>query len=158
MPQFYNAEITKGDHNETLFLAILALGFGVSAFADGHGNMLSFEQRQDSVEMTVTSVNLTQDGGSISAEGEMGEYGRVYLTYTLTADANGLSGTVIGEGRGALQDGSFASGAGTGAYTRDGTMFTMHVFFRINDGTQNLDKIVFNAFTRELTHDVFIVK
>jgi len=141
-----------------IFLAILALGFGVSAFADGHGNRLSFEQRQDSAEMRVTAVNLTQDGGSISAEGEMGEYGRVYLTYTLTADANGMSGTVIGEGRGALQDGSFASGAGTGAYTRDGTTFTMHVLFRINDGTQNLDKIVFNAFTRELTHDVFIVK
>ena len=139
-------------------LAILVLGFGVSAFADGHGNMLSFEQRQDSAEMTVTSVNLTQDGGSISAEGEMGEYGRVYLTYTLTADANGMSGTVVGEGRGALQDGSFASGTGTGAYTRDGTTFTMHVLFRINDGTQNLDKIVFNAFSRELTHDVFIVK
>ena len=140
------------------FLAILALGFGVSAFADGHGNRLSFEQRQDSAEMTVTSVNLTQDGGSISAEGEMGEYGRVYLTYTLTADASGMSGTVVGEGRGALQDGSFASGTGTGAYTRDGTTFTMHVLFRINDGTQNLDKIVFNAFTRELTHDVFVVK
>ena len=42
--------------------------------------------------------------------------------------------------------------------SRDGTTFTMHVLFRINDGTQNLDKIVFNAFTRELTHDVFIVK
>ena len=84
------------------FLAILVSGFGVSAFADGHGNMLSFEQRQDSAEMTVTSVNLTQDGGSISAEGEMGEYGRVYLTYTLKADANGTSGTVVGEGRGAL--------------------------------------------------------
>ena len=139
-------------------LAILVLGFGVSALADGHGNMLSFEQRQDSAEMTVTSVNLTQDGGSISAEGEMGEYGRVYLTYTLTADENGMSGTVVGEGRGALQDGSFASGTGTGAYTRDGTTFTMHVLFRINDGTQNLDKIVFNAFTRELTHDGFIVK
>ena len=120
--------------------------------------MLSFEQRQDSTEMTVTSVNLTQGGGTITAEGQMGEYGRVYLTYALTADANGLSGTVIGEGRGALQDGSFASGAGIGAYTRDGTTFTMHVLFRINDGTQNLDKIVFNAFTRELTHDVYVVK
>ena len=140
------------------FLTLLVLGFAGSALADGHGNMLSFEQRQDSTEMTVTSVNLTQGGGTITAEGQMGEYGRVYLTYALTADANGLSGTVIGEGRGALQDGSFASGAGIGAYTRDGTTFTMHVLFRINDGTQNLDKIVFNAFTRELTHDVYVVK
>ncbi len=45
--------------------------------------MLSFEQRQDSTEMTVTSVNLTQGGGTITAEGQMGEYGRVYLTYAL---------------------------------------------------------------------------
>ena len=81
------------------FLAILVLGFAGSALADGHGNMLSFEQRQDSTEMTVTSVNLTQGGGTITAEGQMGEYGRVYLTYALTADANGLSGTVIGRGQ-----------------------------------------------------------
>ena len=140
------------------FLAILALGFGVSAFADGHGNMLSFEQRQDSVEMTVTSVNLTQDGGSISAEGEMGEYGRVYLTYTLTADPGGMQGTVLGEGRGAMEDGTFASGSGSGAYYREGTKFTMHIFFKISDGTQNLDKIVFDAATGELTHDAYIVK
>ena len=33
----------------------------------------------------------------------------------------------------------------------------MHVFFKISDGTQNLDKIVFDAATGELTHDVYIV-
>ena len=55
--------------------------------------------------MTVTSVHLTQGGGTITAEGDMGEYGRAYLTYTLTADANGMGGTVVGEGRGAMQAG-----------------------------------------------------
>jgi hypothetical protein len=34
----------------------------------------------------------------------------------------------------------------------------MHVLFRINDGTQNLDKIVFDAANRTLTHDVYIAK
>ncbi|MDB2381337.1 hypothetical protein N9W39_01940, partial [Alphaproteobacteria bacterium] len=32
------------------------------------------------------------------------------------------------------------------------------VLFRINDGTQNLDKIVFDAANRTLTHDVYIAK
>ena len=108
--------------------------------------------------MTITSINLTKGGGVITATGNMGKYGRVYTTYTLTADADGIQGTVLGEGRGALNDGTLASGSGTGAYYRDGTRFTMHIFFKINDGTQNLDKIVFDAATGELTHDAYIVK
>ena len=68
-------------------------------------------ERQASTPMTVTSVHLTQGGGTITAEGDMGEYGRAYLTYTLTADANGMGGTVVGEGRGAMQGGAFASGS-----------------------------------------------
>ena len=140
------------------FLFIVGLCVAGFAWADGHGGNISFEERQASTPMTVTSVHLTKGGGTITAEGDMGEYGRAYLTYTLTADANGTGGTVVGEGRGAMQGGAFASGSGTGAYYRDGTTFTMHVIFRINDGTQNFDKIVFDAYTRELTHDAYILK
>ena len=141
-----------------VFLFIVGLCFSGLTWADGHGGNISFGERQASTPMTVTSVHLTQGGGTITAEGDMGEYGRAYLTYTLTADANGMGGTVVGEGRGAMQGGAFASGSGTGAYYRDGTTFTMHVIFRINDGTQNFDKIVFDAYTRELTHDAYILK
>jgi hypothetical protein len=139
---------------------LIALGLLMcdSVWAEVQGGKLSFEERQASTPMTVTSVNLSKGGGTITAEGDMGEYGRAYLTYTLTADANGMGGTVVGEGRGAMQGGAFASGSGTGAYYRDGTAFTMHVIFRINDGTQNFDKIVFDAYTRELTHDAYILK
>ena len=140
------------------FVAVLALCFAHVVIADGHGNKLSFEARQEPAEMTITSVNLAQGGGTITAVGDMGEYGRVYTTYTLTADPDGMAGTVLGEGRGALQDGTFVSGSGPGAYYRDGTTFTMHVFFKISDGTQNLDKIVFDAATGSLTHDVYVVK
>ena len=56
-----------------------------------------------------------------------------------------------------MEDGTFASGSGSGSYHREGTAFTMRVFFKISDGTQNLDKIVFDAATGELTHDVCIV-
>lgn len=138
--------------------AVFACFITATAFADGHGNTLSFEPRQASTDMTLTSVNLSKSGGTITAVGDMGEYGRVYTTYTLTADPGGMSGTVLGEGRGALQDGTFLSGSGPGAYYRDGTTFTMHIFFQISNGTQNLDKIVFDAATGALTHDVYIVK
>jgi hypothetical protein len=138
-------------------LAFFALCLSGSVIADGHGGNLTFEPRQDSAPMTLTSVHLNKNGGVITAVGDMGVYGRVYTTYTLTADPGGLQGTVLGEGRGAMEDGTFASGSGSGSYFREGTTFTMHILFKISDGTQNLDKIVFDAATGEVTHDAYIV-
>ena len=135
-------------------LAIIVTCFASSAFADSQ--IITFQERQPSTPMKVTSVSLSPGGGTINAEGKMGEYGRVYLTYTLTADANGKGGVVHGEGRGATKDGTFQSGTGSGSYYRDGTKFIMHVIFRISDGTQNLDKIVFDSFSRTMSHDVYI--
>ena len=42
-------------------------------------------------------------------------------------------------------------------YSRDGCTLR---FAQVNtqDGTQNLDEVVFNAYTRELTHDVYVVQ
>jgi hypothetical protein len=136
--------------------AIIITCFGGLAFAEP--NIISFQERQPSTPMKVTSVSLSPSGGTINAEGTMGEYGRVYLTYKLTADANGKGGVVHGEGRGATKDGNFQSGTGSGSYYRDGTKFIMHVIFRISDGTQNLDKIVFDSFSRTMSHDVYIAK
>ena len=138
----------------TAFFAFCVAG---SVLADNHGEQLTFDPRQDSAPMTLTSIHLNKGGGVITAVGDMGAYGRVYTTYTLTADPGGLQGTVLGEGRGAMEDGTFASGSGSGCYYREGTKFTMHILFKISDGTQNLDKIVFDAATGELTHDAFIV-
>ena len=106
--------------------------------------------------MNITAVQITPTSGTISAEGTMGEYGTTYLTYTLTADPDGNGGQVIGEGRGARKDGSFGVGKGAGSYYRDGTKFVMHILFRINDGTQNLDKVVFDA-AKERSRMTFIL-
>ena len=141
-----------------LLVAVFTLWLSGSVFADDHGNKIAFEKRQGSAEMEVTSVRLTETGGTITAEGQMGTYGRTYVTYTLTARPDGSSGWVKVEGRGAMEDGSFASGAGLGIYSRDGTVFTIHFLVNMQDGTQNLDEVIFNAFTRELTHDVYIVQ
>jgi hypothetical protein len=140
-----------------LLFAIVTLAFTQSLLADDKG-ALAFDMRQDSAPMEVTSVSLSATGGTITAEGPMGAYGRVYTTYTLTARPDGMSGWVDVEGRGAMEDGGFASGAGVGIYSRNGTVFTIHFLVNMQDGTQNLDKVVFDAFTRELTHDVYVVQ
>jgi len=139
-------------------LAAAAFCFAGLAIADGHGNKISFEQRHEGTPMEVTSVHLNADGGTITAEGQMGTYGRTYVTDKLTARPDGKSGWVDVEGRGAMADGAFASGAGVGIYSRDGTTFTIHFLVNMQDGTQNLDEVVFNAYTRELTHDVYVVQ
>lgn len=139
-------------------LAAAAFCFAGLAIADGHGNKIFFEQRHEGTPMEVTSVHLNADGGTITAEGQMGTYGRTYVTYKLTARPDGKSGWVDVEGRGAMADGAFASGAGVGIYSRDGTTFTIHFLVNMQDGTQNLDEVVFNAYTRELTHDVYVVQ
>ena len=95
-------------------LAAAAFCFTGLAIADGHGNKISFEQRHEGTPMEVTSVHLNADGGTITAEGQMGTYGRTYVTYKLTARPDGKSGWVDVEGRGAMADGAFASGAGVG--------------------------------------------
>ena len=139
-------------------LAVAAFCFAGLAIADGHGDKISFEQRHEGTPMEVTSVHLNADGGTITAEGQMGTYGRTYVTYKLTARPDGKSGWVDVEGRGAMADGAFASGAGVGIYSRNGTTFTIHFLVNMQDGTQNLDEVVFNAYTRELTHDVYVVQ
>ena len=139
-------------------LAVFAFCFAGLAIADGHGDKISFEQRHEGTPMEVTSVHLNADGGTITAEGQMGTYGRTYVTYKLTARPDGKSGWVDVEGRGAMADGAFASGAGVGIYSRNGTTFTIHFLVNMQDGTQNLDEVVFNAYTRELTHDVYVVQ
>lgn len=139
-------------------LTVVAFCFAGLAIADGHGDKISFEQRHEGTPMEVTSVHLNADGGTITAEGQMGTYGRTYVTYKLTARPDGKSGWVEVEGRGAMADGAFASGAGVGIYSRNGTTFTIHFLVNMQDGTQNLDEVVFNAYTRELTHDVYVVQ
>ena len=71
--------------------AFFALCVAGSVIADDHSGNLVFEPRQDSAPMTLTSVHLNKGGGVITAVGDMGEYGRVYTTYTLTADLPGLT-------------------------------------------------------------------
>ena len=71
---------------------------------------LKLKARQAPAVMTVTSVELDPLGGTITAVGDMGEYGKVYAPYRMKLDSQRGLYTITGEGRGFLADGSFASG------------------------------------------------
>ena len=75
-----------------LVLAVLALFASQATVAGHHEESLKLAKRQADTTMTVTSINLGDNGTTITATGDMGEYGKVYTTYNLTRDADGVSG------------------------------------------------------------------
>ena len=81
----------------------------------------------------------------------MGEYRRVYTKFELTAGSGRARRLVTGEGRGSGPDGYFSYASFSGVYHREGTTFTMYTLVRMDDGTQNLDKVVFDRFERKPT-------
>ena len=80
-----------------LIIGIVASLLSVGVFAEP----LTLEKRQPDTAMNVTSLELGADESIINAEGDMGVYGRVYVTFRLAYDEGRRSGTVYGSGRGA---------------------------------------------------------
>lgn len=129
------------------------------AMADARSAVaLTLEPRQAPAVMTVTSVQLTDAGGIISAEGDMSEYGKVYTTYEMTLDPSRGLYLVTGEGRGFMSDGNFASGQFQGVGYREGSIFTMYNTVNITGSTQNFDVITFDALKNTLTVKAYILK
>ena len=126
------------------------------ALANGHGD-LGLEKRQPDTAMSVTSVKLGQDLTSVSAEGDMEGYGKVYVTYDLSYNATRDGGTVDGQGRGFTSEGR-ASGRFQGFWELVDDVVVMRNVVNINNGQVNLDVIKFNPLTRELVVQAYILK
>ena len=84
--------------------------------------------------------------------GDMGNYGKVYATYNMEK-----SGKTNGQGRGVMND-EVASADFVGHWFREGAVVTMHNIVQINDGSQNLDVITFDAAKNELLVKAYILK
>ena len=118
---------------------------------------LGLVKRQPDTAMNVTSVTLGQEVTSISAEGDMEGYGKVYVTYHLSYDAARRSGTVDGQGRGFTSAG-YASGRFQGFWEIEDGVVTMRNVVNINNGQMNFDVINFNPLTRDLVVQAYILK
>ena len=145
-----------------LATAVVLLSLLISqpaAVADAHSaGALTLEPRQAPAVMSVTSVQLTNAGGIISAVGDMGEYGKVYVTYEMALDPSRGLYVTSGEGRGFMSDGNFASGQFHGIGYREGSTFTMYNTVNITGGTQNFDVITFDALENTLTVKAYKLK
>ena len=137
------------------FLVFLVL-ISPPVLAEGLAD-LGLVKRQPDTAMNVTSVTLGQEVTSISAEGDMEGYGKVYVTYHLSYDAARRSGTVDGQGRGFTSAG-YASGRFQGFWEIEDGVVTMRNVVNINNGQMNFDVINFNPLTRDLVVQAYILK
>jgi hypothetical protein len=136
-----------------LIIGMIASLLSVGALADP----IALEKRQPDTEMNVTSLELGDDESVINAEGDMGVYGRVYVTFRLAYDEGRRSGTVYGSGRGAMGN-DIAIGNFSGRWeVIDGTVTMRHVV-ALNDGTFNLDIVTFRPVDRELIIKAYVLK
>ncbi|MFL2517387.1 MAG: hypothetical protein ACJ0Q8_00810 [Candidatus Azotimanducaceae bacterium] len=138
-------------------LAVMALFASQVALAGHHEESLKLSKRQADAYLTVTSVNVGEDVTTISAMGDMGNYGKVYATYNMSYGPDRKSGKTFGQGRGVMND-EVASGDFVGHWFREGAVVTMHNIVQINDGSQNLDVITFDAAKNELLVKAYILK
>jgi len=136
-----------------LIIGIIAGLISVSASAEP----LTLEKRQADTPMNITSLELGNAETVINAEGDMGVYGRVYVTFRLAYDEGRRSGTVYGSGRGAIGN-DIAIGNFSGRWeVIDGTVTMRHVV-ALNDGTFNLDVVTMRPADRELTIKAYVLK
>ena len=135
-----------------VWLALFGLA-STSAFSDHHE--LNLEAKQSRTELNITSIQLGEDLSVVTAEGETGEYGRVYVTYYLTYDRDGSGGSFTMQGRGYVDTDTMFSGSGAGRWIRDGHLVRMTQILAISDGSQNLDVIVIDPLNRTLTADLY---
>jgi hypothetical protein len=118
---------------------------------------LTLEERQPRTDMEITSVDYGETEAVITAEGNMGEYGRVYASYHLSYNADRSGGTYTAQGRGFIDYDTMASGAAVGVWRREGSLIHMDELVNINDGTQNLGKIVIDPIKRTMIMDVYVI-
>ena len=141
----------------TLSAVFLSITLSLNAQEAADHEQLNLVKRQPDVSMKVTSVNLGHEESTITAEGDMGVYGRVYATYDLAREQDLQGGKEYVQGRGAT-DAGIMSGEATGYWDLADGVITMRFVALISDGTMNLDIVTFVPRTREMVHKVYVLK
>ena len=96
---------------------------------------------------TITSVELTDGGGTITVSSEAGRYGNVFLTYIVTLnsalpDQGYFSGSGVG-----FNDGVRQAGSRQGVFRREGAIMKFWSLDDVTDGNMNYCETVMNLET-----------
>lgn len=134
-----------------IFASILM--FSISSFA--------FEVTGESftAKWSIDSVNVGKLESTINmSSADTGQYGKVYLSYTLTSNPNiPNSGTWIGYGRGISPDGVLSRGDLMGVWTMDGTKINVKSVDSVSDGINFLSGTI-DLIAGEMEAEVFKVE
>ena len=134
-----------------IFASILM--FSISSFAfEVTGESFTAKWSIDSV--TVGKLESTINMSSA----DTGQYGKVYLSYTLTSNPNiPNSGTWIGYGRGISPAGGLSRGDLRGVWTMDGTKINVKSVDSVTDGINFLSGTI-DLIAGEMEAEVFKVE
>ena len=95
----------------------------------------------------ITSVELTNGGGTITVSSEAGRYGKVFLTYNVTLNpALPDQGYFSGRGVG-FNDGVRQAGSRQGVFRREGAIMKFWSLDDVTDGNMNYCETVMNLET-----------
>ena len=131
----------------------LVLSFGVHAF-EVSGDHFKGKFKIDS--MTVGENEVTVNASSAAAD--VGQYGKVYVSYTFTQNPYiPGSGTWKGHGRGMSPDGQLQAGILMGVWKRDGSVFHMKSVDSVTDGINYVEGTM-DVLTGDIDLDVYAVK
>ena len=136
-----------------IFALALVLSVGAHAF-EVSGNHFEGKFKIDS--MTVGENEVTVNASSAAAD--VGQYGKVYVSYTFTQNPYiPNSGTWKGHGRGMSPDGQLQAGILMGVWTRDGSVFNMKSVDSVTDGI-NYVQGTMNVLTGDINLEIYPVK
>ena len=136
-----------------IFSLALVLSIGAHAF-EVSGNHFEGKFKIDS--MTVGENEVTVNASSAAAD--VGQYGKVYVSYTFTQNPYiPNSGTWKGHGRGMSPDGQLQAGILMGVWTRDGSVFNMKSVDSVTDGINYVHGTM-DVLTGNIDLDIYPVK
>ena len=96
---------------------------------------------------TITSVELTDCGGTITVSSEAGRYGKVFLTYNVSLNS-ALPDQGYFSGRGVVfNDGVRQDGYRQGVFRREGAIMKFWSLDDVTDGNMNYCETVMNLET-----------
>ena len=136
-----------------IFALALVLSIGAHEF-EVSGNHFEGKFKIDS--MTVGENEETVNASSAAAD--VGQYGKVYVSYTFTQTPYiPNSGTWKGHGRGMSPDGQLQAGILMGVWTRDGSVFNMKSVDSVTDGI-NYVQGTMDVLTGDINLEIYPVK
>ena len=127
-------------------IKIIATMFVAAAFSL---SVLAHDPKGESFTLSgkITSVELTNGGGTITVSSEAGRYGKVFLTYNVTLNpALPDQGYFSGRGVG-FNDGVRQAGSRQGVFRREGTIMKFWSLDDVTDGNMNYCETVMNLET-----------